>query len=439
MTRNAVDTEQEQFPIARRDVLKTTAGAAGFTALGGLGLNTFTGLASAEEHPQIDTCGAALDIVLALDYSGSIGSGLWDDIETGAKSFVDALADDNQLGLVTFGDTAKAYDWGDRDYLKGADSNRSTIKSKIPTSSPPNENGTHMAAALDFANEILDHQGRGESEVIVLLTDGEPNYQNGLVGDGQNPPEDEGDSSVGGVSGWDPSSNEPFDPDEDGTGFTHEYTGGSSGTDPIITDGERDETAARADDAKADGTRIIPVGIGAGVDDSYLRTRIASEESDYVQVGDSSEIGAALTEILTELCEACVVDLVAGQHMDAGTVSLGLDSDAEVLTVTYETTGEWMLEEIHLHVTDDPEDFPTAGKNNPKVGRFDVSEYFDPAVDSATFDIDVSGLDSPYFVAAHAAMEGGETAWAEGCAFNPGRGGNWAMYVQFGDDVCGCE
>ncbi|WP_256295698.1 vWA domain-containing protein [Haloarchaeobius salinus] len=280
------------------------------TGVLGLGLPLSSTAVLADEHTdgRIDTCNATLDIVLALDYSGSIGSALWGDIESGAESFVDVLNDDNRLGLVTFGDTGKAYDFGTGEYLllaqDGATDNRPAMKAAIPGTAPPNENGTHMAAALDLADDILDGQGRDGKEVIVLLTDGEPNYQNGVVGDGSNPPEDEADGTVGGVTGYVPTATTAFDPEGDGAN-SYTYTGGSAGTDAVITDDERDETEAVATAAKADGTRIIAVGIGSGVDDDYLRNRIASAPEDYVQVDDSAQIGSALRELLTEICDEC--------------------------------------------------------------------------------------------------------------------------------------
>lgn len=307
----------DQLKLKRRTILRS---AATVSAAGFVGLPAFAGVAAG-----IETCETDLDIVLAIDYSGSINSaGTWSDINSGAKDFIDELADDNQIGLVTFGDTAKAYDFGDRDYLqKAADGsdNRPAIKSTIPGSSPPQENATHMAAAIDLANDILDEQGRGGSEVIVLLTDGEPNYQNGTIGDGVSPPADESDDTVGGVSGWDPSGTTTatiFDPDGDGTANTYTYDGGTATENATITDSERDETAERAAAARGDSqyetqtgdtksvtpsdpTRILTVGIGAGADANYLKTHVATAESDHTQTS-ADQIGDELVELLEELC-----------------------------------------------------------------------------------------------------------------------------------------
>ncbi|MFC7134582.1 MULTISPECIES: vWA domain-containing protein [Salinibaculum] len=314
MTHTTDTTETANYPVSRRSVLRSTAALGTFSLVGGT--YGFANVARADEHTdgRIETCGGDLDIVLALDYSGSIGSALWDDIETGAKSFIDVLNDDNQLGVVTFGDTAKAYDFGTGDYLllaqDGGTDNRPTLKSVVPTVAPPNENGTHMAAALDFADDILDGQGRDGKEVIILLTDGSPNYQNGTVGDAAAPPEDEADGTVGNVSGYVPTDTVDFDPEGDGAN-TYTYSGGSTGTDATITQSELDETEGVATDAKSDGTRIIAVGIGGGVNDAFLK-QVASSEDDYVQT-DAESIGATLQGILSEVCDECAECDVEGR------------------------------------------------------------------------------------------------------------------------------
>jgi hypothetical protein len=159
-----------------------------------------------------------------------------------------------------------------------------------------------MAGALDFANAILDGQGRDGKEVIILLTDGSPNYQNGTVGDAAAPPEDEANGTVGNVTGYVPDGTAVFDPENDGAN-TYTYSGGSTGTDATITQSEKDETLGVATNAKSDGTRIISVGIGGGVDGAFLQS-VATVETDYVQT-DAESIGATLQGILSEICEEC--------------------------------------------------------------------------------------------------------------------------------------
>lgn len=98
----------------------------------------------------------------------------------------------------------------------------------------------------------------------------------------------------------------------------------------------------------------------------------------------------------------CEVDLLAGQDTPVGTVTTGLSSDE--LTVTYDTDANWYLAETHLDVVDEFDDFPLAGKNNPKVGQFEYGETYGPGMQTDSFTVDVSDLDSPYLVAAHAVV-----------------------------------
>lgn len=51
---------------------------------------------------------------------------------------------------------------------------------------------------------------------------------------------------------------------------------------------------------------------------------------------------------IADTCKSRTFPLTAGQHMLAGTVVVS--NDADFLYVTYNTTGEWMLKEVHLYI-----------------------------------------------------------------------------------------
>ena len=121
--------------------------------------------------------------------------------------------------------------------------------------------------------------------------------------------------------------------------------------------------------------------------------------------------------------------LVAGQYTDVGTVTVTLAND--VLTVVYETTGNWYMTETHLAVAATVLGIPQTKSGNPKVGHFAQQTYHDPEVQTYTYLIPwVEG--SPVFIAAHAVVQENiegtvwseETAWGEGDPF----GKNWSMY-----------
>ncbi|SDG03976.1 von Willebrand factor type A domain-containing protein [Halorubrum xinjiangense] len=295
MTTTNTDRANRTIPLSRRSVLRTT-GAAGALAVAGAGLPFFTRVAAADEQ-LIETCGGDVDVVVALDYSGSIRSaGTWGDIQSGVDSFLAVVPEDVQLGLVTFGDAPSAFEYGPGNLLDFATaSNVSAIRAGIPASVPQQENATHMPGALDFSNAILEQEGRGGTEIIILITDGGPNYESGVVGDGAAPPDDDTTFPYG----------------------TFAYTGGSTGSENGTAgeQGEIDETTSIATAIKDAGRRVIAVGIGenvAGFDD-YLRDEIASSADDFVSVQDASNLGSELDAVISEVCEECVDCSAAGQ------------------------------------------------------------------------------------------------------------------------------
>lgn len=129
------------------------------------------------------------------------------------------------------------------------------------------------------------------------------------------------------------------------------------------------------------------------------------------------------------------VNLIAGQHHDIGTVTIDVDGD--VLTVTYTTNGDWVLDATHLHITNCEEDgFPTTDANNPKIGHFDYASEHEDGTTEVTYTIDIGEITGALCFAAHAEVDGPskETAWAEGEDFG---GNSWAMY--FEADLTDCD
>ena len=94
-----------------------------------------------------------------------------------------------------------------------------------------------------------------------------------------------------------------------------------------------------------------------------------------------SQIATAHTET-----DPFVTDLIAGQTIDAGDVSVW--NDGTHLFVRFETTGDWAIRSTHLHVATALEDIPQTKKGLPKQGRFDYNTPHDPPV----AEYDVGGL-----------------------------------------------
>lgn len=127
--------------------------------------------------------------------------------------------------------------------------------------------------------------------------------------------------------------------------------------------------------------------------------------------------------------EPCLtVNLIAGQHHIAGTVTVVIDG--EDLIITYTTNEDWIIDATHLSIGNcEEQTIPTTGSGNPKVGHFEHSTTHSDGTNVVTYVLNASVLDDNYCFAAHAEVSGptgGETAWAEGEDFD---GNNWAMYV----------
>jgi len=98
--------------------------------------------------------------------------------------------------------------------------------------------------------------------------------------------------------------------------------------------------------------------------------------------------------------------LMAGQYEEVGTVSVW--NDGVKLYVKYDITEEgWCLTETHVHVGEDPEDFPLAGKQgNPVPGKFDHSDPHGCVLEY-TYEISLGdwGVDKMLYIAAHAVVK----------------------------------
>jgi len=129
--------------------------------------------------------------------------------------------------------------------------------------------------------------------------------------------------------------------------------------------------------------------------------------------------------------EPMVVPLIAGQHINVGTVTV-TNTETEIV-VTYETNGDWLITETHLDVELDYSGLNTTKKGNPIPGQFTYHASHSSPVASDSFTIGNFGwtVGSPIYIAAHAVVtssQGTETAWGEGLDFP---GNNWGMYFNY--------
>lgn len=150
-----------------------------------------------------------------------------------------------------------------------------------------------------------------------------------------------------------------------------------------------------------------------------------------------------------EACERGSFCLVAGQHIDVGTLDGAYDNEGN-LYLSYNTTGGWNLAEIHLFVGHSPDDIPTNKNNHPKIGAFPYKVMFDAAemVSGHTVMIENPHIGTEFqygcndlVIAAHALVvnevKGEETVWAMVCDENETDfvterfvdKGTWATYI----------
>ncbi|MDB2275778.1 VWA domain-containing protein [Halorubrum ezzemoulense] len=221
-----------------------------------------------------------VDIMLAIDTSGSITGQEQTNLENGIAAFVDALPTDGsaQVGAVSFGG----------DSVTGVSG--LVDPGSFSLGSLSYGGNTPLPAGLDIADQVLDTQGRPDAlPVVVVISDGGPNY------DGDT--SETYTASVGGSSYTAPRSDPGFSADDNTAGYD------SGTTNSAVDAAEQDETAAVADLIKAgpDGSRIAVLNIGDdpnadlgdGTDLSvYLEDEIASAGF-YNEIPLSNFVGVA--------------------------------------------------------------------------------------------------------------------------------------------------
>jgi len=128
--------------------------------------------------------------------------------------------------------------------------------------------------------------------------------------------------------------------------------------------------------------------------------------------------------------------LWAGKHHNIGTVTYGIDDDANFY-VKYECLASgWKISETHMFAGD-KRDMPLNRPGRPRIGRFPWSAYHQPKVTSYTYRVPLTSLppsEEPGFVvAAHCVVHhngnykcgNSESAWAEGDFTFTDKGWGW--------------
>ena len=155
--------------------------------------------------------------------------------------------------------------------------------------------------------------------------------------------------------------------------------------------------------------------------------QLSSAETNEVIVAND----VSVTAIEQYLVDPIVITLIAGQHIEVGTITV-TNTDTSIIVV-YETTGEWSITETHLDAALDYSGLHTNRPGNPQPGRFDQQTSHPQPVMKVTHVIEdlewSAGME--IYLATHAVVvsqQGEETAWAGDLDF-PGR--NWATYFTY--------
>jgi hypothetical protein len=175
------------------------------------------------------------------------------------------------------------------------------------------------------------------------------------------------------------------------------------------------------------------------------------------KIGQVSICTAAAMCASVAMADVCVITdddsgvkcftLYAGQHIDAGSVCVQVVGDQ--LEVTFETTGDWQLEEAHLWYGTTPDGYPQTRNGNPIPGQFPHHSGDITGETSYTFVVSLGDdpdlwCQTSHYIGAHAALRRvvdgevvqTETGWSEGGRFVSK--GNWATRSMF-DLNCDCE
>ncbi len=150
---------------------------------------------------------------------------------------------------------------------------------------------------------------------------------------------------------------------------------------------------------------------------------------------DSQTLQLGSEETANITFQTVVNTLYAGQNINVGT--LNISNDCQNLTITYEMTGNWTLQETHLEVATSFESIPMTKSGNPVIGHFTYkNEELPDGTIVDTYVIPVSGKNGTVYIAAHAVVSNlncDEGAWASGTQFP---GDNWATYFIY--DIIDC-
>ena len=134
---------------------------------------------------------------------------------------------------------------------------------------------------------------------------------------------------------------------------------------------------------------------------------------------------------ISDTCNSKTFTLVAGQTIPVGTVVVS--NDLNFIYVTYNTTGDWKLDQVHLYVQDaQPAERLTPGQAPFKVDPLPVGTT------TYTFIVPMDTIDcgSNIWIQAHASVSGNRSETAYGGAITPAGGNSWYGNISYLVECC---
>lgn len=127
-----------------------------------------------------------------------------------------------------------------------------------------------------------------------------------------------------------------------------------------------------------------------------------------------------------------VKTLWAGKNINVGTVTYGIDDNANFYATYDCSSSGWTISETHMYAGD-KKDMPLNKPGAPKIGLFPNSGFHNPRVSTFTYYVPLTSLppcEAPGFVVAahcvvHSPSNQEETAWAEGDYKFTDKGWGW--------------
>ena len=235
---------------------------------------------------QIAEFDGELDLVIVVDTSISISASEMPDLKAGVNEFIDALdviGGDVKAGLVRFGNN-------DVTVLNALTSTLSDLESSVNGLPNSGSGNTPLPPALDVADQLVNDTAQGAragaEKVVVVFTDGGPNYT-------------QANYTSGGAVSYTAPRDESWTADPTSPGYD---AAGIDTPEGGISEEEKEETAITAEKVRDGGTRIVTVAVRNPDEDDpevetleYLRDDIASSQADALNVAFTNLAAAAST------------------------------------------------------------------------------------------------------------------------------------------------